>query len=90
MAPVRPSKDLNNWTERTSGTTTDLRAVTYGNGVYVAVGWGIVLSSSDLISWNKGNLTNQCGGPGDVSGNFNAVVYAPSTNIFVADGQGGH
>ena len=39
------------WDNRTSGTTNNLWGVTYGNGIYVVVGDGTILTSSDGITW---------------------------------------
>jgi hypothetical protein len=40
------------WTRRTSGKTTNLVSIAYGNGRYVAVGnSGVVLTSLDGVSW---------------------------------------
>jgi hypothetical protein len=40
------------WTARTSGTGDWLGGVTYGNGLFVAVGdFGTILTSPDGVSW---------------------------------------
>jgi hypothetical protein len=39
------------WTERVSGTTTDFNAVAYGNGFFLAAGFGEVIKSTDGINW---------------------------------------
>ncbi|MBC8442990.1 MAG: Ig-like domain-containing protein, partial [Proteobacteria bacterium] len=42
------------WTERTSGTSGNLNDITYGNGVFVSVGYGNILTSSDNgTSWTS-------------------------------------
>ena len=48
---VQPSLNCATWDNRTSGTTDDLYGVTYGNGIYVVVGGGNILTSSDGITW---------------------------------------
>src|SRR4051794_18714937 len=55
---ILTSIDGSNWLARASGTTTRLRAVTYGKGMYVAVGGDpspattrIVVTSSNGIAW---------------------------------------
>ena len=41
-----------NWTTRTSGTTSIIYSLTYGNGIYVYGGWGGVLATStDGTTW---------------------------------------
>jgi len=39
------------WTKRTS--EKPLRGVTYGNGIFVAVGYDIILTSTDGVTWTK-------------------------------------
>jgi len=69
-----------NWTIRTSGTTNSLRAVTYGNNQYVAVGnGGIILTSSDGSTWT----TRTSGTNAFLTG----VTYG--NNQYVAVGNGG-
>lgn len=43
------------WTTRyTTSTTVNIRGITYGNNLYVAVGSnGCILTSSDAITWNE-------------------------------------
>jgi hypothetical protein len=42
------------WTARTSGTTNWLYGVTYGNGLFVAVGDdGAILTSPDGVTWTR-------------------------------------
>ncbi len=46
---ILTSPDGVTWTRRASGTTQHLHAVTYGNGLFVAVGsWGTVLLSNGV------------------------------------------
>ena len=49
------SSDGISWTKRrTSGTSEDLRGITYGNGLFVTVGSsGIILTSSDGTTWTS-------------------------------------
>jgi len=42
---------LDNWHQRTSGTTAYLYGVTYGNGTFVVVGYGAILTSQDGVTW---------------------------------------
>jgi hypothetical protein len=55
VAPVFTSPDSFTWTYRNSGlTNVALNAVTFGNGLYVAVGnSGAILTSSDTTNWIK-------------------------------------
>jgi hypothetical protein len=46
---------LDDWTLRPSGTSATITAVTCGNDQFVAVGDGIVLTSSNGASWTAGN-----------------------------------
>jgi len=51
---ILTSSDGTTWTERTSGTSEYLRGVTYGNGLFVTVGWeGTILTSSDGTTWDN-------------------------------------
>ncbi len=51
---ILTSSDGISWTKRYSGTSSILRGVTYGNGLFVTVGrYGIILTSSDGISWTE-------------------------------------
>jgi hypothetical protein len=69
-----------NWTRRTSGTYYSLNAVTYGNGLFVAVGnGGTILTSPDGVNW-----TRRTSGTSDW---LSGVTYGNGT--FVAVGSGG-
>lgn len=46
---------LENWAHRTSGTSATISAVAHGANKFVAVGDGIVLTSSNGVSWILGN-----------------------------------
>ena len=49
---ILTSPDGTSWTQRTSGTSTRLYEVTYGNGTFVTVGFfGTILTSSDGTTW---------------------------------------
>lgn len=79
---ITTSPDGINWTARASQTFGTLRAVTYGNGLYVAVGNnGTVVTSSDGVSWmQRTAVTSQ---------SLNGVAYG--NGLFVAVGGGaGH
>jgi len=70
------------WTKRTSGTDAWLEGVTYGNGIFVAVGnLGTILTSPDGVKWTKRNSGTESYLRGVTYGNgiFVAVGdYAPS------------
>jgi len=68
------------WTKRTSGTKNHLVDVTYGNGIFVAVGLnGTILTSRDGVKWTK----RVSGTKSDLGG----VTYGNGT--FVAVGEDG-
>ena len=48
---ILTSSDGISWTSRTSGTSKDLKGISYGNNIFLAAN-NIVLSSSDGQSWN--------------------------------------
>jgi hypothetical protein len=53
---ILTSPDGTTWTQRTSGTSNDLYGLTYGNGLFVAVGDnGTILTSPDGTTWAKRN-----------------------------------
>jgi hypothetical protein len=64
------------WTPRNSGSLYNLQGVTYGNGTFVAVGWGNAITSPDGVGWTS-----------RASGTGNGVTYGNDT--FVAVGGGG-
>jgi hypothetical protein len=66
-----------NWTRRTSGTSDWLFGVTYGNGLFVAVGWdGTILTSPDGVNWTaRTSGTSNC---------LSGVTYG--NGLFVAVG----
>jgi hypothetical protein len=66
------------WTPRTSGTSDVLYNVTYGNGLFVAVGdYGTILTSPDGVTW-----TPQTSG---TSYSLRGVTYG--NGLFVAVGD---
>jgi len=55
---IKSSKGGIKWVGRDSGTVESLNGITYGNGKFVAVGEGVIVTSSDGISWTtKSSLT---------------------------------
>lgn len=77
-SPAPTPSGLDNWHLRASGTNADLYGVTYGNGIFVAVGEdGTILSSTDGVLWTKRNS-----GIADYY-TFTAVTYG--NGIFLAD-----
>jgi hypothetical protein len=71
---------LDNWTQRTSGTNSSLYGITYGNGMFVAVGQGgTILTSTGGTNW-----TARSSGTGAILAD---VTYGNGT--FVAVGYGG-
>lgn len=72
------STDGLTWTSRTIGSG-DWRAVTYGNGVFIAIGYGsdLVQKSTDGINWITGTTL-------PVSSNWIDITYDSTLNRFVA------
>jgi hypothetical protein len=53
-AATAAADPLDNWNSRTSGSTSDLSRVTYGNNTFVAVGNnGTIVTSPDGINWTS-------------------------------------
>jgi hypothetical protein len=50
---ILTSPDGNWWTQRTSGTDHRLLGVTYGNGLFVVVGYRTILTSTDGTIWTE-------------------------------------
>jgi hypothetical protein len=66
------------WTVRTSGTGSWLNDVTYGNGLFVAVGnGGTILTSPDGVSWTERTSPT-------IGGLF-SVTYGNGTFVAVGD-----
>jgi len=77
---VVPASTLSYWISRDSGIAADLFGITYGNGLFVAVGYaGTILASADGVAW-----TNEISG---FSGDLHGVGYGNGT--FVAVGRSG-
>lgn len=73
-----PLDELADWT---SGLEYLLEDVTYGQGKFVAVGYGgATYYSEDGIEWTKGS--------GATGSTLNSVVYSPHKDMFVAVGDG--
>lgn len=67
-------------TARTSGTSSNLAAITYGGAIFCAVGaGGAVVTSTDAVTYNLRTS--------GTSSNFSAITYG--NGIFVAGGQAG-
>jgi hypothetical protein len=76
-ANIANSADGSRWVPSASPTTNPLSGVTFGNGLWVAVGErGTILTSSDASTWVVRNT--------DTNGTFYAVTYAQG--LFVAVG----
>jgi hypothetical protein len=68
------------WTSRTTGITSGLYDVTYGNGLYVAVGVsGVILTSPDDITWT--------GRTSGTTRNLNCITYG--NNLYIVAGDSG-
>jgi hypothetical protein len=79
------------WTARTSGTSSTLYGVTYGNGLYVAVGSsgssgsdGAILTSSDGITWTSSTSAGVGGFRGAAYGNSTFVIVGSDGKIFTS------
>jgi hypothetical protein len=69
---------LDFWASRDSGITADLFGITYGHGLFVAVGdLGTILTSSDGVTWTNHSI--------DSSNAFHGVTYG--NGAFVAVGK---
>jgi len=66
------------WTERASGTTTDFKAVAYGNGFFLAAGFGEVIKSTDGITWTTSATP----------ANISIASIGFGNGVFIATGQG--
>jgi uncharacterized repeat protein (TIGR02543 family) len=75
---ILTSHDGISWTENNSSTNLtncSLAGVTFGDGIFVAVGNGPTLTSSDGITWTES----------DSLGNFNSVTYLDGTFVVVGN-----
>lgn len=69
------------WRNTQSNTIEDLRGVTYGNGVYVAIGEaGTVRSSTDAITWDSRTLPQTNSQVG--------IIYDDVNGLFISVGSG--
>lgn len=75
---VMESTNGKDWTLHTVGGTCNLNSISYGNGLYVAVGNGCIYRSADLISWTKDT---------QLSDNYSAILYAKNQFILLG-GEG--
>jgi hypothetical protein len=81
---ISTSPDGITWTSRTSGTANELFGVTFGEGLFVAVGGGspgTVLTSPDGVTWTA-RTSNWSFGGAIISVNY-------GNGIFMATGSGG-
>ena len=77
---IEKMKGLDIWTKRSSGTTSGLIDITYGNSLFVAVGIsGIILTSPDGITWTSRTS--------NTSNNLYGITYG--NGLFVAVGGNG-
>ena len=78
------------WTEQTSGTANNLSDVTYGQGLYVAVGQSsTILTSPDGVTWTSRSAPTSLSLIDDIAfanGVFVAAGLATSPIIYSADG----
>lgn len=80
--------DGKTWTVQNAGTTNDLRAAAYGNGLYVVVGaGGTILTSPDATTWTKVASGTTADLRGVSVGILNALTTP--TYVYVAVGAGG-
>jgi hypothetical protein len=77
---IKLSSDGTTWENETSGVTTNLNAVAWGNGQYVAVGdAGVILASKDGKKWIQAAAT--------VKSNINGITWTGKQYIAVGDEQ---
>jgi hypothetical protein len=75
---------LDQWTQRNSGTSYPLGAITFADEQFVAVGSSsAVLTSTDAMNWSP-----QSGGSGDVW--LNSIAYGQGRFVAVGSGLDGH
>lgn len=83
---IKRSSDGDNWSEETLYESSDLFGITYGNGIFVAVGsGGAILANADSNPgvWQKPD--------GNIDGLFNLTKVAVGTNaVLVVDQYGQH
>ena len=58
---IYTSPDCDNWTQRVSGTSAELESITYSDDLdlFVAVGNGVILTSSNGIDWEVKTITER-------------------------------
>ena len=81
---ILTSPDGNWWTQRTSGTDHRLLGVTYGNGLFVVVGYRTILTSPDGNSWTKRNAGRRRDLKGVTYGNGLFVTVGESGTILTS------
>ncbi len=75
------------WTQRSSGTAYTLDSVAYGNGLFVAGGFGnTIISSTDGITWTSRSSTSNAKPDADYY-QVNGLAWSASTNRFIAVGD---
>lgn len=75
------------WTQRNSGTAYTLDSVAYGNGMFVAGGFGnTIISSTDGTTWTSRSSTSNAKPDADYY-RVNGLVWSASTNRFIAVGD---
>ncbi len=74
------SQDLIQWTQATSGTSSQLESIAFGNGIFVAVGTNAtILTSGDGTTWTLRNAGN--------TNHLRGITFG--NGLFVAVGSGG-
>ncbi len=75
------------WTQRSSGTAYSLDSVAYGNGMFVAGGFGnTIISSTDGITWTSRSSTTDAK-PDANYYQVTGLAWSASTNRFIAVGD---
>ena len=78
--PMRYSVDGTNWTDIAEPTTNFLRNVTYGGGLFTAVGRDVIKTSLDGTNWVRRFPANS-----DVTNRLLSVAYGANTFVAVGD-----
>ena len=90
---ILTSSDGSSWTSQTSGTTADLRAVTWSGSQYLTVAKGtgfgaaantVVLTSTDGVNWSQMN-TDFRTAPRGIAANGNAIVVGGNSLYATTD-----
>ncbi len=75
------------WTQRSSGTAFTLDSVAYGNGLFVAGGFGnTIISSTDGITWTSRSSISNANPDADYY-RVNGFAWSASTSRFIAVGD---